>query len=179
MVLGGLWHGAGWTFLIWGALHGCYLAVDHGLKALREKLGVAWRWQFAPFAQAATFLAVVVGWVFFRAASLPEAVRVLQGMTQWHAPPADPVVREFPDNLLGLIGGANWGWIVGLLLLAFFAPNSQEIVAWAENRLASRFQKKWRFVPLAFVGFATTAIIFVISITGIRHGASPFIYFNF
>jgi D-alanyl-lipoteichoic acid acyltransferase DltB (MBOAT superfamily) len=39
MLLGGLWHGAGWTFVIWGALHGAYLVVNHGFRAILERLG--------------------------------------------------------------------------------------------------------------------------------------------
>ncbi len=180
MVLGGMWHGAGWTFLIWGALHGAYLVVDHGLTALRKKLGLAWRWWMGPPAQAATFFAVVIGWVFFRATSLSAAVRVLGGMCAWDARPGDLVAREVPDALLGALGGANWGWILGLLALAFFAPNSQEIIGWSEARLPNLMgTRAKKFAPLAFAGFATTMIVFVISLTGIRHGASPFIYFNF
>jgi D-alanyl-lipoteichoic acid acyltransferase DltB (MBOAT superfamily) len=178
MALGGMWHGAGWTFLIWGALHGAYLIVDHGLSALRKGAGIAWRWWMGPLGQAATFLAVVIGWVFFRASSLAAALRVLGGMCAWNAAPGDPVVREIPNGLLGAIGGADWGWITGLLALALFAPNSQEIIGWAEASLP-RFVRDIRFAPLAFSGFAATMIVFVISLTGIRHGVSPFIYFNF
>jgi D-alanyl-lipoteichoic acid acyltransferase DltB (MBOAT superfamily) len=184
MVLGGMWHGAGWPFLIWGALHGFYLCIDHGLCALREKLNIAWRWWMGPLAQAATLLAVIVGWVFFRAATLDGALRVLKGMVAFGAPASDAVTREYPQALLGLIGGAAWGWIGGLLALALFAPNSQQILAWVENlklRLPaiSRSAVPFRFAPLAFAGFAATLILFVISITGVRHGSSPFIYFNF
>src|SRR5207249_4112635 len=121
-----------WTFLIWGALHGFYLIVDHGLKSLRERMGIPWYWWFDYFAQLTTFLAVVVGWVFFRATSLPSALRVLDGMMQWSAAPVVRFIPEYPDRLLGLIGDATWSWIVGLLFLALFAPNSMQIVAWAE-----------------------------------------------
>lgn len=79
MLLGGLWHGANWTFVIWGALHGLYLVVNH-----------IWR-RFFPEREAAsrvsvvlgwslTTLAVMVAWVFFRAPSLSSALRVLMGM---------------------------------------------------------------------------------------------------
>jgi alginate O-acetyltransferase complex protein AlgI len=179
MVLGGIWHGAGWTFLIWGALHGLYLIVDHGLKNLRERLGIPWYWWFDYLAQLATFLAVVVGWVFFRATSLPSALRVLEGMTQWNAAPTLRFIPEYPDRLLGLIGDAAWSWIAGLLFLAFLAPNSLQIVAWAEAALTSKIRENLQFVLLSLAGFAITMIAFVISISGVRHGVSPFIYFNF
>ncbi|HUO53222.1 MAG TPA: MBOAT family O-acyltransferase, partial [Rhodoblastus sp.] len=187
MVLGGLWHGAGWTFLIWGALHGAYLIVNHAVAAARERLGIGWRGWMGPFGWALTFVAVVVAWVFFRATSLEGALRVLHGMITFDATPPQLPPLEYPDAWLGRIGDFAWPWIVGLLALAFFAPNSQQIIAWAEARLRElgraprpRLRDFSRLVaPLAFAGFATTTILFVISLTGIRHGASPFIYFNF
>lgn len=83
MLIGGIWHGAGWTFVVWGALHGVYLVVNHGFGALRE-----WR-GWSPWtstrvggfsARALTFLAVVVGWVFFRATTVDGAGRIVAGM---------------------------------------------------------------------------------------------------
>lgn len=77
MLIGGIWHGAGWTFVVWGALHGAYLCVNHAFNALtRDALP---RWASVP-ALALTFLAVVVGWVFFRATDLNEAMNMLRGM---------------------------------------------------------------------------------------------------
>ena len=82
MLLGGLWHGAGWTFVIWGGLHGFYLMINHAWRNLKQRMG--WgdggRWSNLG-AGALTFLAVVVGWVFFRADSFSSAVNLLQGMT--------------------------------------------------------------------------------------------------
>ena len=83
MLLGGLWHGAGWTFVVWGGLHGVYLMVNHGWRALRQRLGqdadqstIAGR----AMARLITFVAVVIGWVFFRATSLDDALAILRGM---------------------------------------------------------------------------------------------------
>jgi D-alanyl-lipoteichoic acid acyltransferase DltB (MBOAT superfamily) len=81
MVLGGLWHGAGWTFVAWGALHGAYLMINHGWRVLLERLGLRGEhagWRFV--GAALTFAAVVVGWVVFRADSLDSAGRLLAGM---------------------------------------------------------------------------------------------------
>ncbi len=81
MLLGGLWHGAGWTFVIWGALHGFYLLVNHAWRGLKTLLGWTDGGRLASLgAGALTFLAVVVGWVFFRADSFSTAVTMLQGM---------------------------------------------------------------------------------------------------
>ena len=71
MLLGGLWHGASWNFLVWGGLHGALLAFERmrGKAALYGALP-------APLRVAATFVLVLVGWVFFRAPDLPSAMRV-------------------------------------------------------------------------------------------------------
>ncbi|WP_309246667.1 MBOAT family O-acyltransferase [Ramlibacter montanisoli] len=95
MVLGGLWHGAGWTFVVWGTLHGCYLLVNHAWRAFRRRHGWGEGGRAAALAAGAlTFLAVVVGWVFFRADSMASAVTMLQGMTGM---PAWPWPTRRPD----------------------------------------------------------------------------------
>jgi alginate O-acetyltransferase complex protein AlgI len=75
MLLGGLWHGAAWNFVIWGALHGSLLALERvrGKAALYQRLP-------APARVAATFAIVLVTWVFFRAPGLSEAWRYLADM---------------------------------------------------------------------------------------------------
>ena len=82
MLLGGLWHGAGWTFVIWGLLHGVYLAINHAWQALRQSLGWGGQggWSGRLAGGALTFVAVVIAWVFFRAESLDAALQVLAGM---------------------------------------------------------------------------------------------------
>ena len=80
MVLGGLWHGAAWTFVIWGALHGIYLCINHAWAYF----GPAVAPRFTRLANIAafilTFLSVVVAWVFFRADSMASALFVLSKM---------------------------------------------------------------------------------------------------
>lgn len=89
MLLGGLWHGAGWTFVIWGALHGSYLIINHGFRSLKQAvlpeslLRTADRW-LAPLYWLLTFLAVVVAWVFFRADNLEAALTMLRGMAGYN-----------------------------------------------------------------------------------------------
>jgi alginate O-acetyltransferase complex protein AlgI len=81
MVLGGIWHGASWTFVIWGALHGSVLAVERAWTSIRP------RW--LPKAPAfigvlVTFHVVCLGWIFFRAESLEAALGFLSGLTRWN-----------------------------------------------------------------------------------------------
>jgi hypothetical protein len=81
MLLGGLWHGAGWTFVVWGGLHGFYLMVNHAWRGLKERMGWINGGKLAKLgASALTFFAVVVGWVFFRADSFSSAMTMLHGM---------------------------------------------------------------------------------------------------
>jgi len=95
MVLGGLWHGAGWTFIAWGALHGFYLLVNHWWRRFQASPAMAKNNldnnSTVIFTQlktrlnllashALTLLAVVVAWVLFRATTLTEASHVLRGM---------------------------------------------------------------------------------------------------
>jgi alginate O-acetyltransferase complex protein AlgI len=73
MLLGGLWHGAGWTFVIWGAYHGLLLSLYRKFGTLWDRLPVTAR-------RVATFVLVVVGWVFFRATDFTMAAGVLSRM---------------------------------------------------------------------------------------------------
>ena len=75
MLLGGLWHGAAWNFIVWGGFHGALLAFER-LRGTRT----AYAWLPAPARIACTFTIVLVGWVFFRAPDLPAAVRYLGNM---------------------------------------------------------------------------------------------------
>jgi alginate O-acetyltransferase complex protein AlgI len=80
MLLGGLWHGANWTFVVWGGLHGLYLAVE---RWLRERTGVAGDpvsgWSRLSLALL-TYMLVNLTWVFFRAKDFAGAARILRGM---------------------------------------------------------------------------------------------------
>jgi D-alanyl-lipoteichoic acid acyltransferase DltB (MBOAT superfamily) len=83
MLLGGLWHGAAWTFVLWGAMHGGFLAVNHGWIALRARLpaGPAWLGRAGTaFGAVLTFLAVFGAWTVFRADDLPSAIRIVRGL---------------------------------------------------------------------------------------------------
>ncbi len=113
MLLGGLWHGAAWTFVVWGGLHGLFLMVNHYwnfLKRPREKPGFAQR----AFGRALTFLCVVIAWVVFRAETFPEAIAVLSGMAGLNGV---ETLSRLP---------AATPWIGALLAIVWFAPSTQE-----------------------------------------------------
>lgn len=74
MLLGGLWHGAGWNFIIWGGLHGVYLVANHSFRKSGFSLPKFASWPL-------TFLAVVIAWIFFRADSVYDAYSLLYTMS--------------------------------------------------------------------------------------------------
>src|SRR5262249_15136717 len=83
MLLGGLWHGAGWTFVAWGAVHGALLVVNHGWRDLRGRLAIDVRGLDRAervLGATLTFVAVFAAWVLFRAADLHSARLILAGM---------------------------------------------------------------------------------------------------
>src|SRR5207249_11531216 len=116
MLLGGLWHGAAWTFVAWGALHGVYLCINHAWSNYAPKAPP----RFARLADIAgvalTFLAVVIAWVFFRAPDMTTALAVLSKM-------ADPSNIAF-----GRVEMVYALFVAIYSALTWFATNMREFV---------------------------------------------------
>jgi len=164
MALGGLWHGAAWTFVIWGVLHGAYLCINHAWN----HFGPAVAPRFAPAANFAafvlTFLCVVVAWVFFRADSLASAMYVLARM-------ADPTQVTF-----GRVEMLDTGLILIYAAIAWFAPNTQAIMGYDhQNRSVGEALAGWQRRP---VFLYVSAAVLAFGILGIQQH-SEFIYFRF
>jgi alginate O-acetyltransferase complex protein AlgI len=145
MLLGGLWHGAGWNFLVWGGLHGICLCINHLWRGWRGSKpeasmaglvikGACW---------AITFFAVVVAWVFFRAKTAAGAWQMLQGLfgaqagSSAYASPGILRLMDLPmlvgEQRLLLIGGGA----VGLALaMALCLPNVPQLFRYREYRRA-------------------------------------------
>jgi alginate O-acetyltransferase complex protein AlgI len=145
MLLGGLWHGAGWTFVIWGGLHGLYLAAHHAWQSFRSRQGhtatQSTRWgRF--WAVSLTFFCVVIAWVFFRATSVQSAVLLIQGMFGFSgvslpstlAPALGPLAETLGAWGVSFTPGGGrefvmaYVWIALLLPVVFFGPNTQDIM---------------------------------------------------
>ena len=145
MLLGGLWHGAGWTFVIWGGLHGLYLVLHQAWQALRTRLGhdlsrstVAGR----ALGIGLTFLVVVVGWVFFRATSTEAAISILRAMVGLNGVLIPDVIGARIGPLASWLAGMGvvfapgegrnfvmtYVWVAALLPVVFLAPNTQEFM---------------------------------------------------
>src|SRR5438128_2484162 len=85
MFLGGLWHGAAWTFVVWGLLHGSYLVIERVFRVSFEHKPWASTLPVRVLAGFATYAAVCIAWVFFRAPDFAVASRMLAGMFGGHA----------------------------------------------------------------------------------------------
>lgn len=149
MLLGGLWHGAGWTFIVWGGLHGLYSVINHLWRKLKIDLPGTLSWLI-------TMVSVTVAWVFFRAASLYDGIHIVQAMFG---------LRGLKFVSAGFIPGGMKEMLVliAMLLLLVIAPNPQQLV--------SRMHPGWKWALV-------TAIILAISILSIDQ-ASDFLYFQF
>ncbi len=98
MTLGGLWHGASWTFVVWGALHGGLLIAHRGLRTVMAKLPSAERLLLSPGGTAArvltTLACVCVGWVFFRATSFGTALEMIRRLSWPHEGLSSPAPTD-------------------------------------------------------------------------------------
>ena len=153
MLLGGLWHGAAWTFVIWGAIHGTLLAIERmsGKSAIYRGIP-------APARIAATFGIVLITWVFFRAASVPDALQYL----------ADMAGLGVPHPGAGLLSGIVYQpYYLGTFLVAaavvWTAPQSWD---WA-----------WALTPRRAAAVAALLFLSVVALT--TQAYNPFIYFIF
>jgi alginate O-acetyltransferase complex protein AlgI len=156
MFLGGLWHGAAWTFVVWGLLHGSYLAIERLLKATIKPPP----WIDTLAAQlligGVTYMAVLVAWVYFRAANFEAASRIISGMFGRHArPDAILSTREIAQVLLVTLG----------LLIAHWSMRETSIEA-----VAAR-------LPQWIVGAAWFFMAGAIILT--QGSSNAFIYFQF
>ena len=157
MLLGGLWHGAGWTFIIWGGLHGIYLMINHAIRASQTAVALSSETWFILAGRIATLLVVAVAWVFFRANDLDSAQRVLAGMINFGGEEPISYIKDIQPGLLPLLATSPWIWIIALFVIAWLAPNSQEII-FAADRVVSRHVEKtklstWQTVPIFYLSF--------------------------
>ena len=188
MLLGGLWHGAGWTFVSWGGLHGLYLVVQ---QAWSKAFGAATgRWWPA----ALTFFAVMLAWVFFRSPDVGTAWDILgalvgangvslprglashaAALAQWGMQPAFDGIRWIE------LVGPGLPVLLIAIVLAFKAPNTQEIFFLYEPAIERIFQPegRWRFSWRPTRGWSLGfAALFIACIFGMNR-VTEFLYFQF
>jgi alginate O-acetyltransferase complex protein AlgI len=198
MLLGGLWHGAGWTFIVWGGIHGLYLTINHLWNRASLSIGANRIWnQFELLSRTITFLGVLIAWVFFRAKTLQESMLLLNSMANF---------REITDTLLlGLLKSEHNfsvdlffpnnlidSWSSGFLLMLScslivgWAPNSLEIVKHLkynvlclvpEKETHNRGIKKILNLPIVWA-FSISSLL-LISMVKLVGPSNEFLYFNF
>ena len=182
MLLGGLWHGAGWTFLIWGGLHGVYLVVNHQWRDRKRKWPEGTAGQ--AFAWLSTFLAVVIAWVFFRAKTLVGAKQMLASLaglkTTGSAFTSEGILRVMDLPVLvgeGWLLIIGWGSVALTLAIALILPNVAQTFRYREYRRApeSRSFLIWR-PTLAWALLCAVAL--AVSLFGMWQRLE-FLYFQF
>lgn len=172
MLLGGLWHGAAWTFVVWGALHGAFLALNHlwNAKILRGRsvgrLGRMAGWFI-------TFLCVMIAWVVFRADSMETAMHLYRGMLGLNGAPAT-AFAEFtipyrkPEFFQTLFLG---------LFICLALPPTITLQRWIPTVQAAAGQPRLASVLTVLTALGTVVLM---GLSVSRLGTySPFLYFQF
>jgi alginate O-acetyltransferase complex protein AlgI len=150
MLLGGLWHGASWNFLIWGGYHGALLSVERATGGSEPR--PHWR-TLDPLRAIVTFALVTIGWVFFRAADLHQSAAIIRQMF------AGPHGKSLLSP-----------WHVGLAAVALGIALVEE--RWeAVERLMT--------APVWAYAAALAAMLFCLELFGVIDASIPFIYFQF
>lgn len=168
-LVSGLWHGAGWTFLIWGALHGLGQIAERAWGPSREKLPKLLRW-------ALTFAFVNAAWVFFRAPGAAQALTLLKtAVTADFRPPADWLMAEVfakEAEALGMLLPALRAWTAPVLTYGLFAV-SLLAALWPHSavRRMDEFQPTLRRAVVLALLLAWSVLSFT--------GVTTFIYSNF
>ncbi|AFY96792.1 MBOAT family O-acyltransferase [Chamaesiphon minutus] len=194
MLLGGLWHGASWTFIVWGGLHGIYLCIDRGWQKFLKHRGLVFESGYHYWlARMLTFLAVIVSWVIFRAETLNGASHMLMGLFGGNGLMLPEMFADRFSMLRGIgieFGTLNYhsgiqGSLLLLLILsvALFLPNlyqftMREPAALDIYKNLNGQQPAWYAWQPTFGYALLTFGIFVISL-GFCNQASEFLYFQF
>jgi D-alanyl-lipoteichoic acid acyltransferase DltB (MBOAT superfamily) len=197
MLLSGLWHGAGWTFVVWGGLHGFYLVVAHQWQRFKKWRGWSLdHWSYRLLCVALTFMVVLFAWVFFRAPNVAVATKVLSSMVGRHGLTMSDQVTN-PAKIPGRWWAA-WGikfvpktvdvehytlaiQLVGvMLIIAMFLPNSQQLLAGYAPALEPPQQPGWFHLKIGWgSGLLLGCGFFWVLRTFYVAAPSPFLYFNF
>lgn len=184
MLLGGLWHGAGWNFIIWGGLHGSYLMINHYWSTSFGKqllLTITSKTLYSVLMWLTTMLAVVIAWVFFRAETFGGALQILSAMIGQTsiAKNATPLIADIPTLIF---------YMVPLTFIVAMLPNSIQITRNYRPVLSAAKKvvqiEGWRKILIWRPSPKWALCIALIGIAGLvqiyrLNGLTEFIYFNF
>lgn len=163
MTLGGLWHGASWTFVFWGLYHGLLLlghkVISNLFKINRHynKYTVILKW-------GVTFFCVTIGWVLFRAHSLTQSIEIIKAMLG---------LKGISSFGVSLFREMHFPELLTCLLICLFVPQSWEIVPFYKN---VNNVKAYAFLRSKIV---IAAIVFVLAVVLISTKPTEFLYFQF
>jgi D-alanyl-lipoteichoic acid acyltransferase DltB (MBOAT superfamily) len=175
MILIGVWHGSGLQFLVFGVLHGVYLCIAHAWRLINSKKKKSTKSALVAYASEfpsilLTCAAVMVGQVFFRAQSVPDALAMLGNMTLW--PTAHGASSGDTRTLLMIACALAWVWTMPNTLQLFAAQNPALAKSRAQKPLIDIM---WRPTP----AFGTAlGILFLYSFLCVT-GTTEFLYFRF
>lgn len=155
----GLWHGAAWTFVVWGAYHGALLIIERATGLGRSETG------FVPVRRAATFLLVIIGWVLFRAETLGQAGEILKAMFV-------PVKLGLAPDVAILLTEHRL-ILIGLVLATALLPGT-----WVTGKVIDGIQDTTTRVRSA-VRAAALVVAPYAGLVAIAGTFSPFLYFQF
>ena len=200
MLLGGLWHGAGWTFVVWGGLHGLMLVVNHLWRHVFPWRLETW-WSLAA-ARLVTFFAVTLAWVFFRAESFGGALAVFDGMLNLPhtlvprlGPLADVLLAlgfRFEGDYISFDDKLSVLWLAFWIAFLWIMPTTQELMrnfnpafgfraappaSFAGIRILTRAQAALVWRP-SLGWAAATALIAAAAFLSLTR-VSEFLYFQF
>ena len=176
MVLGGLWHGASWNFVVWGALHGLYLIINHAWSGLMRLLGFNTKqFWYKAIAHVLTFFVVIEAWVLFRAETFGGAAIIYEVSYQFSSLTLSNLFDDNFNYISDPVRALSMLFICGFV--AFILPNSQDFV---ENK-----QGRW-FSPSTLLGLnilirgipLLAATVLMLSIASMNK-VSEFLYFQF
>ncbi len=170
MLLGGLWHGAGWTFVVWGALHGMFLTINHLWRGTISERFLRWvpNWISALTGGMLTFIAVVAAWVVFRSSDIAHAKIMLEAMFGINSRPIS--LNEVLHGQLLLVTDLSGRDLSKLLVLSlawvWLLPNSGKL----------KFIKGSIILALA----QALVVVYFMYLAIDQFGSySPFLYFQF
>jgi len=198
MLLSGLWHGAGWTYIIWGGLHGVFLVVNHQWRLWVKQMN--WtldRWFHRAAGVLVTFIAVSFAWTFFRAPNTTVAGTMLSSMLGLHGmslPDEFFAHGGFRDKFLAPLGfhfintealqikhyENALGTIAALLLVCWASPNTQQLLSKYDPILEPVTRQPWFHLKLGlWLGLVFGFLAYLILRNSYVSEPNPFIYFNF
>ena len=154
-LLGGLWHGAGWTFIVWGALHGTYLTIERWMGQFLTSRNIQWNGKLQMIvSRVLVWHLVCLSWLFFRCLTFADAWQMIQALTQWS------------------MDIQHVSWSVCMVMVIGYLTQLLD---------GERCEKAWDAFSVVhpLLQGVVAALVFVLILGLGPSGVAPFIYFQF